>query len=184
MSESVILCEGFHDRAFWAGWLTHLRCSDEGYRPGTHGFPAPDPWGRKVVRGQFAYHSRTGSFLRVVPCGGRTFILPEAHVYLSQRTTKQLPRLVINVDPDVSAGGIGSGATGLRHQDVVHFLRSGFDPASTVNAAGEIEVDGGSTKVSLVRWEVTDPPGPGLPDQQTLERLVCSALVAAYPSRA
>lgn len=21
MSESVILCEGFHDRAFWDGWL-------------------------------------------------------------------------------------------------------------------------------------------------------------------
>jgi hypothetical protein len=24
MSESVILCEGFHDRAFWDGWLTSL----------------------------------------------------------------------------------------------------------------------------------------------------------------
>ena len=22
MSESVILCEGYYDRAFWAGWLS------------------------------------------------------------------------------------------------------------------------------------------------------------------
>src|SRR5207247_8902599 len=109
MSESVILCEGFQDRAFWAGWLTYLGCSDEGYRPGSRGFPAPDPWGGKVLRGQFAYLSRGGSFLRVVPCGGKSFILPEARVYLSQRATKPLLRLVVNVDPDVSATGTGTG---------------------------------------------------------------------------
>lgn len=45
MSESVILCEGFHDRAFWDGWLTHLGCNSDGFRPGTPGYPALDPWG-------------------------------------------------------------------------------------------------------------------------------------------
>src|SRR5436309_2878174 len=71
MSHSVILCEGYHDRAFWAGWLKYLHC-----------------------------------------------------------------------------------------------------------------IDSGATKVALVRWEASDPDGPGLPQQQTLERLVCAALIAAYPTRA
>jgi hypothetical protein len=35
-----------------------------------------------------------------------------------------------------------------------------------------------------VRWEVNDPPAPGLPIQQTLERLVSAALASAYPARA
>jgi hypothetical protein len=53
-----------------------------------------------------------------------------------------------------------------------------------MNPEGEIEVDQGATKVSLVRWEVSDPPAPGLPDKQTLERLASAALAAAYPARA
>ena len=28
MSESVILCEGYTDRAFWKGWLTRLECKN------------------------------------------------------------------------------------------------------------------------------------------------------------
>jgi hypothetical protein len=52
-----------------------------------------------------------------------------------------------------------------------------------VNADGEIEVDGGATPVSLIRWEVNDPSSLALPDQETLERLVCAAIVAAYPAR-
>lgn len=183
MSESVILCEGFHDRAFWAGWLTHLGCSDEGYRPGTLGYPALDPWKAKVVGGQFAYLSPQRNFLRVVPCGGMTKLLPQAHLRLQQRVRKALARLVINVDPDVSVATAGSGATGLKVQDVLHLARQ-FDPAAAANADGEIEIDGGATKISLVRWEANDPSTPGVPDQQTLERLVCSALIAAYPDRA
>src|SRR5205807_9654365 len=53
-----------------------------------------------------------------------------------------------------------------------------------MNAGGEIELDGGATKISLVRWAVNDLPAPGLPDQQTLERLASAALAAAYPARA
>jgi len=59
-----------------------------------------------------------------------------------------------------------------------------IDSSAYMNTDGEIEVDGGATKVALLRWEVSDPPAPGLPDQQTLERLACAALAAAYPARA
>jgi hypothetical protein len=34
-----------------------------------------------------------------------------------------------------------------------------------------------------VRWEAGDGNCPGLPEQQTLERVVCAALVAAFPDR-
>jgi hypothetical protein len=102
---------------------------------------------------------------------------------LQQRSTKALMRLVINIDSDRTASGVSVGPSGLQRQHVEQFARN-IDPAAVVNAAGEIEMDGGATTVSLVRWEVSDPTAPGLPDQQTLERLACAALVAAYPPRA
>jgi hypothetical protein len=83
MSESVILCEGFHDRAFWDGWLTSLGCNSDGYKPGTPGFPAPDPWGAEVRGGQFAYRSMSASFVRVRPCNGRSKILQGARIRLT-----------------------------------------------------------------------------------------------------
>ena len=39
----------------------------------------------------------------------------------------------------------------------------GLDPAALLNADGEIEVDGGTTRVALVRWEANDPAAPGSP---------------------
>lgn len=183
MSESVILCEGFHDRAFWDGWLTFLGCNSDGFRPGTPGYPALDPWKDPVRKGQFAYHSKTGGFVRVRHCNGRSKILQEARIRLTQRATKRLLRLVINVDVDTIAVGAGPGPTGLRRQDVLHQVQQ-IDPSASMSADGEIEVDAGATKVALVRWEASDPPDPSLPNDQTLERLVCAAIIAAYPARA
>jgi hypothetical protein len=77
----------------------------------------------------------------------------------------------------------GTAQTGLRRQDVEQLVRA-FDPTMTVNSEGDIEPDSVATKVSLICWEASDPPARGLPDQQTLERLVSAALVAAYPVRA
>jgi hypothetical protein len=183
MSESVILCEGFHDRAFWDGWLTSLGCKSDGFKPGTPGYPAPDPWGDEVRGGQFAYRSKSGSFVRVRPCNGKSNVLREARIRITRRTIKRLLRLIINVDVDTSASGATPAPTGLRQQDVFHQVQL-IDPLASINAEGEIEIDAGATKVALIRWETNDPPAPGLPDQQTLERLVSAALVAAYPPRA
>ena len=182
MSESVVLCEGYHDRAFWAGWLTHLGCSDEGFKPGTNGYPADDPWGRKVTGGQFGYRSTSGAFIRVVQCKGKTNLLPEATNRLALRTAKPLLRLVINIDPDVPIAG--SAVTGLRLQDVLNFVRTQIDPAAAQTPDGEIVIDGGASRISLIRWEAGDAAAPGLPDQETLERLVCAAMAAVYPARA
>lgn len=185
MSESVILCEGFHDRAFWKGWLLHLQCTDPG-APGpgrTRRNPIFDPWNTQVTGGQFAYHSRTGRFIRVRPCGGKDNVPEAAKLRLMERTSKQLSQLVINVDADVSAGTTGTGRTGLRRHDVLQLVKT-FDPSAFSNADGNIDLDGGASTVALIRWEVNDPTAPGIPDQQTLERLVSAALAAAMPPRA
>src|SRR6266568_4872848 len=183
MSESVVLCEGFHDRAFWDGWLTYLGCNSGGFKPGTLGYPAVDPWGDQVRHGQFAYRSKSGNFVRVRHCNGKSNILREARIRLAQRSSKRLQRLVIVVDVDTSAGQPVPTMTGLRQQDALSQVQQ-VDPQATQGASGEISIDGGATRVSLVRWEVADPPAPGLPDQQTPERLACAALAAAYPDRA
>ncbi len=105
MSESIVYCEGYHDRAFWMGWLNHLGCVDPGSPPPgrTGRIPILDPWKTEVKGGQYAYHSRSGKFIRVVPCHGKTNILPLVRNRLNQRTTKPISRLVINIDSDVAA---------------------------------------------------------------------------------
>ncbi len=186
MSESVILCEGFHDRAFWKGWLMHLGRTDPGVpQPGqTKRQVVYDPWKVQVTGGEYAYHSRTDQFIRVRPCRGKgSKILTAARIRLNERTSKPLLRLVINVDADTSAASIPPGPTGLRSQDVFHQVQQ-IDSGASWNAAGHIEVDGGATTVALIRWETNDPLAPGLPNQQTLERLVSAALAGAYPPRA
>lgn len=98
-------------------------------------------------------------------------------------TTNEIVRLVINVDVDTSAAGAVSAQTGLRQQDVLREVQR-IDPAAAINIDGEIELDGDATKVALIRWETSDPPAPGLPNQETLERLVSAAIAAVYPARA
>ena len=73
MSESIVLCEGYHDRAFWAAWLELLGCTDPGKQKcGGGRKDVLDPWGNKVVGGQYAFHSISGRFVRIIPCNGRT----------------------------------------------------------------------------------------------------------------
>ncbi len=185
MSETVILCEGYHDRAFWAGWLAHLGCTDPGAPSGGKATRSPiyDPWNRLVASGHYAYHSATGRFIRVVPCHGRSEIVPASQRRLKQVALKPLVRLVLNMDPDVMVTSTSSSTRGLRHQDVLQLAKT-FDAGATLRADGDIEMPGGAARLSLVRWETNDPPTPGVPDQQTLERVVCSALAAAFPARA
>ncbi len=183
MNESVVLCEGYHDRAFWDGWLAHLGCSSARYQPNAPGGQQKDPWGKPIRGGQYGYDSKTGQFLRVVPCRGKQIVLPEARRLLRGRTTQPLKRLVLNIDSDFPAGSTTSVAPGLSRDDVLAEMRR-FDPAASLVANDEIALDAGATLVSLIRWETSDPVAEGLPGQQSLERLLCASIVAAYPDRA
>lgn len=180
----MILCEGYYDRAFWGGWLRYLGCTDPGERPDGRGrLPVLDPWGDRVVRGQFAYQSPRQGFLRVVPCHGYENVLPAARDRLGERAFHGLEHLVVNVDPDTDATAQEIGPTGLRASDLLREVRQ-FDGAAQLESGGYIGVDGGKTKVWLVRWEVQGGQRDGVPSQQTLERVICAALAAAYPNRA
>ncbi len=171
--QSIVLCEGYHDRAFWKGWLKHLGCVDS----------TQDPMNRPVTRSEFGFQSPDGKFIRLVPCKGRGNILKTARMRLDDRQVEPTLRtLVINVDPDLDYMASG-GATGLRVQDVLHQTRM-VNAGAAIHADGWIEVDQGATRVWLVRWEANDASQVGIPRQQSLERLVCAAMAAAYPERA
>jgi len=188
--ESVVLCEGFYDRAFWAGWLKHLGCSDPGEpKNGGSRRPVIDPWGIRVQTGQFGFRSRSNRFVRVVPCHGKSRLLPEFRIRLKEEceqvrqdaAVSRLARLVLAIEPDTVAGS-GSPRTGLRHRDLLAIVRE-LEPQAQEDGQGDIALLGGTTFVSLVRWELAVENAPGIPAQQTLERVVCAALVAAFPKR-
>lgn len=179
-SESVILCEGYHDRAFWAGWLTSKGCVDPGLKPGAWvRTPVLDPWNQRVSAGQFAYHSPGGRFLRVQPCNGKSNILRTARLRLANRANEAIDHLLINMDSDLPAG---SDTSTLNVQSIEQMVKQ-LDPNATRNDTASFLLDAGATEVAVVHWTADDVAAPGMPVQQTLERLVCSALLAAYPHR-
>jgi len=192
MSESVVLCEGYHDREFWAGWLEHLGLTDPGLRPGrTERVPIFDPWKKKVAGGQFGFLSPTDHFVRIVPCHGDIRRIKEtaARDWLDSAAKEQrqgagesrLRRLVLSIDSDVNIDEPDIGK-GFVLTDLCSWLWQ-FDRSAELVEGGEVLLFGGAMAVSLVRWEAEDSMR-GVPSKQTLERLVCAAIVAAYPERA
>ena len=101
--------------------------------------------------------------------------------FQQQASTSRLTRLVFNVDTDVNVSD-ASLKTGFRLQDL-RSLVDELDPSATENEQGDFLLFEGRTTVSLVRWESADDATDGVPSQQSLERLVCGAVVAAYPDR-
>lgn len=153
--QSVILCEGYDDRSFWAGWLVvGLGCTEAKGR---------DPWGRPVNQGKYAYRTATGEFLLVHPCDGRERLVEQAGFYLTGHPTHPLAHLILNHDSDEDAPEWGDREIELRK------LAS--------YAADHVTIE------ALV-WGCDDGLEiAGIPIKQTLERLVAAAIVAAYPGR-
>lgn len=177
--ESVILCEGFHDRAFWKGWLHHLGCKDAL----NERRKAYDPFGKPVEGGQFAFLTPSGSFVRLRPCHGDRNVLEQVTIRLKQRTTARLFRLIVNLDTDAEAGqGEGSRSSSLIQSIEQRIAAAPSDMKRLADR--DYAVDDGATLISVVLWTADDPHAPHLPAKQTLERLACAALGAAYPDRA
>ncbi len=182
-AETVILCEGYHDRAFWAGLL-----EDAGYedaRPkranGSRG-PAIDPFQKSVGGGDYAFRSTAGHFVRVRPCLGASKVPDRMKERLAQRATAPLAHLIVNLDTDASDVDDDSITRGTLGHSIRHRIRAmardAFDEPT-----GDILIDDKSTRISIVLWSAPDPASPDLPEKQTLERLVCAALRDAYPDR-
>ncbi|WP_224360718.1 hypothetical protein [Hyalangium versicolor] len=144
-----------------------------------------DPWGRTVSGGQFGYHSSTGNFVRVIPCGGEGFIPAALRTRLAGRTTQAVRHLVVNYDADADARTEPDARAGVEsvHNSVKEILKD-VDPAFTTSPEGDYLLDGGNTVVSVLVWWAPDAQAAGLPWKHTLERLVCASLNATFPGRA
>lgn len=179
MNESAILCEGYYDRAFWGRLLEEVKCRPEKPPPGKKGI---DDFGEELNPGEFAFRSQSGHFIRLVPCGGKTQVLPFARARLRLRPTKPIFRLVLNVDSDIHADGT-SHSTKIIGKASVQTMLQKLDPAVQETSEGHFTIDNGLTEVCILQWEASDPASKELPNQQSLERLVCAAIIAVYPER-
>ncbi len=162
-----VLCEGYHDRAFWKGLLLQ-----QGYEE------CRKIDGKKIMGGVYGYRFKEDYSLKVIPCGGKSEIRKKAITRLRQLDTDPLDRLLINLDPDSEAfldgpcrdmiRGVLNDGSYKYDEDGAHFL---------------VQNRGNITTVSPVVWGTKSIGGNHLPGQQTLERLVCSAILAIYPER-
>jgi hypothetical protein len=188
MSETIILCEGYHDRAFWGGWLEYLGCIDPGR--GDPRKPVFDPEGKEVVKSQFGYRTPTESFVRLIQCQGRTRVRDEASKRLRKESDRWkqgaseslLARLVLSIDSDLAMNELST-ENDFTTQNLLSWLRELDKSAQADETSGKVLMFDCRTAVSRLCWEVVGTVVPGVPDKQTLERLVCSAIVAAYPER-
>ena len=176
IGHSVILCEGFDDRSFWAGWLTHLGCVDP--TDGGRNRDVRDVNDEKVVgKGRFLFATPTGSSLVIQPINGRSNLSRSLRDELKEHRTKPRRRILLNLDSDADSFET-SADRGL--ESIIGIAR---DHGVTVEdpRADYFEID--TVAVAAVIWECLDGVTPGVPAQQTLERLVCASIQAAYPGR-
>lgn len=167
-AESVILCEGYHDRSFLVGWLGALGCQD--LSEGGRKIPVVDPAGRPLSGGQFGFTDAAGRFLRVIPVQSDTRCFSVARDLLKARATRPMRALVIVVDADKSLASRQAAFRGLVEQ---------FG-SENVSATSAVLPDG--TQVALcVLGSATEQRG--VPQQCCLEQVVCDAIVKAYPDR-
>ena len=91
-------------------------------------------------------------------------------------------RLVISVDADSLAGVPASILDEVSVEHVLQWVRA-VQADARQNADNNIVFADGQAQVSLVNWRVSTGTTAGVPNKQTLERVLCAALVAAHPER-
>lgn len=178
---TLVLCEGYHDRAFLAGALVErLGWREPGIDAEGRRLPYRDRWGQ-VSGGDFGYeHEVTGAQIRLRPCHGHTKVPKAMERVLRGRTTHPFDRLLVNYDGD--KGGDGPDFLARIHRSVGDTLaRSGAAPEAA--REGRFSIDGGSRAVDAVVWHCDGGPRDGVPEQQCLERVICTAAAAVWPRR-
>jgi len=179
---TLVLCEGYHDRAFLAGALVdRLGFREPNIDAEGRRVPYEDRWG-KVAGADFGYeHAFTRAQVRLRPCRGHALVPRAVQSALQGRTTRPFDRLLINYDGD--KGGDGPDFLARIHQSVREMLvRFGAAPHSEDSAG--FFIDGGARRVDLVVWHCAGEPREGVPEQQCLERLLCTAAATVWPQRA
>lgn len=167
-SQTVVICEGFHDRALWAGWLLH--CGWTGPKTPAERRAMQDLHGRGG-EGSFIYTRATSGrcdYCRVIPALSDSAVLDRASTVLANG--KRTDRLIVSWDSDELVG----------HESPAMARTRSFGDWCRAHA-----VELGSTQTANAVWWVPNAqPTPGLPGAHTLELVVCNALCAVVPSRA
>jgi hypothetical protein len=171
--QHVILCEGFDDRSFWAGWLGYLGCTDPSKQgrvkvKDAHGLPVQGS-------GRFLFHPRAGACIILHPYGGRSKLRGAANEYLKDHKTHPIDRMIFNLDSDAESGSEDTA------RDVIRGIAAHFGSEVENPGTGTFDLDG--IRTSAVIWQCADEDAPGVPRKQTLERLVAASIRAAYPAR-
>jgi hypothetical protein len=178
LKSSVVLCEGFYDRAFWYGMLQHLGCR---FEREIANLSAPTNY--RKAGGEYDGNTANANFVALRPIGGIKNTKRTLESVIRELPKMAWDNIVICVDSDLDATKAGTNSWAMT--DIQKWV-AGVSPdiETAVTADGVLELNGGSTKVFLVYWETADAPSEGIPNQQTLERLVCAAMKEVYPERA
>lgn len=184
----VVLCEGIHDCAFWGALLMNLGCTKGALHPrGTGGT---------------GFASKAGAFISLRNLGG-----PVTWTHLAGElkfaNTEPISDIVVVRDVDLlqdpfdfraarkeRKGQVLQAAQGLRLVDE-RSPDTCWDPTTQTASFPLASQAPVTTQVSLVLWganarAVAGVPEPlgGVPQKQTLERMVCLAMARAYPAAA
>ena len=174
MTQKVLLCEGFDDRAFWSGLLLHLGCTDPTFGGQQK---QPDAYGRAVDKPRFLLHDPLGNSILLVPVQGKSRLARFLGNFLTDHITYPIHKILLNRDSDA----INDSDTAVR--DALRTIAQRHSATLEDPDKDRYTVDG--CEIGAVVWKCTDPPGtPGIPNQQTLERLVSAAIAATEEGRA
>lgn len=165
MNQVLILCEGYDDRAFWRCWLLSLGAVDLFVEAAFDRTKLDENLRRSGVKssdGDFCLRAGNGDILLIRPSKGVDKLWGKARVALKDGLVN---RLILNCDSDQPSDREPLERRKLQLEQLRAELRA------------DIAID-------LVVWHCGDPPGlPGVPEQQTLERLICAAIAAAQPEQ-
>lgn len=130
---------------------------------------APHP----LEKGEHVFETAAGDWIFVRPCNNARDLWKSLRL-LAEKDLDPPAGIVVNVDSDRHAGE-GDPEAGARER-----LSQAIQESEGQRPAGERPYRIGRTRVELVVWHCEDAAGTmGVPDKQTLERLVCAAIAEA-----
>ena len=192
--EYYILCEGYHDRAFWYGWFLV-----NGWKSGRY---SKDSRLKDLEhKGGYSVFSPNNLLAIIVPCEGHTEILNtfrkeykrlnnhiRTALEMGEMPTKY--KFILNVDDDTPGKAKDEDdeteTSPLSHTLHIESVRSklrALDPDLREEDGWFYLLDG-QCEVTIVRWQVKAEEASDIPQKQTLERMVCAAIRAVYAERA
>lgn len=173
---TILVVEGYHDRAFWAGWLAKRGWHDPGaVRDGSRR-TVTDPLGKQVKGGGHFAFRRNNAFVRIVPAGGDSQVLPAAmqslqSAQLDRAATGAIDHVVMSLDADV-----GPAVTQDRIRDS---LSRTIEPVTSTESPWHL--CNHTIRVDVAFWQSREAPTDNFAND-TLEAVIAHALRSVRPA--